>query len=411
MKVQKLIASFGTHLFLSSMLLAGASPQARRDSPRVFILDATALSNLRARIAAAELREPAVARLRADAEIAMKEPLLSVTEKQLLPPSGDKHDYMSLAPYWWPDPSKPNGLPYIRRDGQTNPDIQRVPDHKNFDRLMSTAHTLALSYYLLHDESYADRAARLLRTWFLDPATRMNPNLQFAQAVLGRNEGRGTGLIETRSIGTVADTVGLLADSSTWTSADQKGTEEWCSRFLDWMLKSSNGKDEAAAKNNHGTYYDVQIVALALFTGERKLAERVLREVPARRIATQIEPDGRQTLEIARTKSLSYSTFNLAAFFELARLGDNVGVDLWNFQTRDGRSIRKALDYLVPFVTGEKQWPSEQIERYNAGEIVPVLLTAADRYHAPSYRDAASKLDPGAAASLEALLLASRAAN
>ena len=380
-------------------------------TPRVFILDGVALKNLRARIASGSAGEPSLDRLRADADAAMKEPLLSVTEKDRNPPSGDKHDYMSLAPYWWPDPSKPGGLPYIRRDGETNPEIQRVPDHRNFDHLMSNAHTLALAFYLFRQERYAVRAAELLRHWFFDPSSRMNPNLQYAQAVLGHNEGRGTGLIETRAIGTVADAAGLLASSEAWTAGDQKAIEEWCSRFLKWMIESNNGKEEAAAKNNHGTYYDVQLVALALFTGNRDLATRVLRDVPAKRIATQIEPDGSQPLEIARTKSLSYSTFNLAAFFELARLGDNVGVDLWDFQTEDGRSVRKALDFLVPFVAGEKKWTAPQIEKYNAGEIIPVLLAAADRYKSPAYPEAARKADPSALHSLEALLIAQKRAD
>ncbi|HET9400559.1 MAG TPA: alginate lyase family protein [Candidatus Acidoferrales bacterium] len=402
---------------LTGLLIALAPATAQKPAPLsnqapcVFILDGVALKNLRARIASGSAREPSLDRLRADADAAMKEPLLSVTEKDRNPPSGDKHDYMSLAPYWWPNPSKPGGLPYIRRDGETNPEIQRVPDHKNFDRLMSDAHTLALAFYLFREERYAARAAELLRHWFLDPSSRMNPNLQFAQAVLGHNEGRGTGLIETRAIGTVADAAGLLASSEAWTAGDQSALVDWCSHFLKWMLESNNGKDEAAAKNNHGTYYDVQIVALAVFTGNRDLAERVLREVPAKRIATQIEPDGSQPLEIARTKSLSYSAFNLAAFFELARLGDNVGVDLWDFQSKDGRSIRNALDFLVPFVAGEKQWTSPQIEKYNAAEIIPVLLAASDRYKSPAYREASRKADPSAPQSLAALLIAEKHAD
>jgi hypothetical protein len=381
---------------------ASASP------PRVFVLDAVALQNLRARIAAGGVHEPALDKLRADADRELKQEPLSVTSKEIAPPSGDKHDYMSLAPYWWPDPSKPGGLPYIRKDGVTNPDIQRVPDHKNFDQLMSATHTLALAYYLFREERYAHKATGLLRAWFLDPATRMNPNLQYAQAVRGVNEGRGTGLIETRGIGKVVDTVGLLAGSLAWTAADQQGMQKWLADFLHWMLESGNGKDEAAAKNNHGTYYDVQIAVLALGTGKTDIAKRVLEEVPTKRIAVQIEPDGRQPLELARTKSLGYSTMNLNGLFELACLGGHVGVDLWNFRTSDGRSLRKALDFLVPYVTGQQKWPGEQIVEFNASEIVPPLLAAADRYHEPRYADAAAKADPSALHTPEALLIRSK---
>jgi hypothetical protein len=328
-----------------------------------------------------------------DADTALKQSPLSVINKAVTPPSGDKHDYLSLAPYWWPDPARPNGLPYIRRDGQVNPEIERAQDHKNMDRVISVTHTLALAYYLFGDESYAAHAAQQLRTWFLNPDTRMNPNLEFGQGVPGHNTGRGTGLIETRDVYRLVDAIGLLAGSKSWTSADQKGMEGWCVRFLDWMLHSEKGKDEDAAKNNHGTYYDVQVVSLALFTGNKEVAKRVLQSVPQRRIEIQIEPDGRQPLELERTKSLGYSAMNLAGLFELALLGENVGVDLWSFRSVDGRSIHKALAYLVPFVAGQQKWPYQQIVEFKMQEMSPLLVVAAQKYNDPRDQDLVVKMD------------------
>jgi hypothetical protein len=310
---------------------------------------------------------------------------------------------MSLAPYWWPDKNKPNGLPYIRRDGETNPEIQKVPDHKNFDKLISTAHTLALAYYLLGDESYAAHAAQLLRAWFFDPQTRMNPNLEFAQGIPGINQGRGTGLIETRALYRLVDAIGLLGGSKSWTIADQKGMEDWFGKFLEWLLNSKNGKEEAAAKNNHGTYYDVQVVSLALFLGKADVAEDFLQTAREKRIALQVEPDGKQPLELERTKALGYSTMNLAGLFELALLGESAGVDLWNFQTADGRSLRKALDYLAPFVSGEKKWPYPQIIEYKVDEISPLLVMAGAEFKEPRYKDAAVRIDPDVVRRIDAL--------
>jgi hypothetical protein len=352
------------------------------------------LQELRGEIAADNLKDPALEQLRKDADAALMQKSLSVVDKSIDPPSGDKHDYMSLAPYWWPDPRKSNGLPYIRRDGQVNPEIEQVQDHKNMDRVISATHTLALAYYFFGDESCADHAERLLRAWFLDPQTRMNPNLEFAQGVRGFNTGRGTGLIETRDVYRLVDAIGLLRGSKSWAAADQKGMEEWCARFLDWMMHSQNGKDEAAAKNNHGSYYDVQIASLALFAGKSDIARNILQSAGEKRIAIQIEPDGRQPLELERAKALGYSTMNLGGLFELALLGENVGVDLWNFRTPDGRSIHKAVDYLVPFVTGEQKWPYQQIIEFKAAEISPVLAVAAVKYKDRRYQDVAVKIDP-----------------
>lgn len=372
-------------------------------APLVFSFPPPMMQQLRERIAAGKLKDPSFDQLRKDADKALKQPPVSVMDKGITPPSGDKHDYMSQAPYWWPDPAKANGLPYIRRDGEVNPEIEKITDHKNFDKLFSTTHTLALAYYFFGDETYAAHAAELLRVWFLDPKSFMKPNLEFAQGIPGHNTGRGTGLIETRDLYRLVDTVGLLEGSKSWSAADQKGMKDWCAHFLDWMLHSENGKAEAAAKNNHGSYYDVQVASLALLVGNLDEAKQILKSVPERRIATQIEPDGRQPLELERTKALGYSTMNLAGLFELALLGENVGVDLWSFQSADGRSIRKALDYLVPFVSGKGKWPYQQIIEFKTAEISPLLAVSAMKYKDPSYLALAVKIDPQVLQRIEVL--------
>jgi len=136
-------------------------------------------------------------------------------------------------------------------------------------------------------------------------------------------------------------------------------------------------------------------VDFALFVESRDLAHDVANRAAQKRIARQIEPDGKQPLELARTKSFGYSAFNLRALAELASLADQVGVDLWHFQTADGRSIRKALDYLLPYALGEKQWSYQQIEEMRPDELAGPLLEAGAVYKDPEYEAAARKLSAG----------------
>jgi hypothetical protein len=373
---------------LAAIELAEAQRTPTNDTgPRVFLLDAKQLE-----LAKQRLREgdkslaPAMAKLEREAQKALSAGPFSVITKDKTPPSGDKHDYMSQAPYFWPDPNKANGLPYIRRDGERNPEINKITDHHSLDQLESSVETLALAYYFKGDEAYATKATQLLRAFFLDPATRMNPNLQYAQFIPGVNTGRGIGLIETRGLTQVVDAIGLLAGSKALTEADQRGLQDWFSKFLQWMRESKNGRDEAAAKNNHGTYYDVQVVSFALFLEKKDFASEVVQAARQKRIAVQIEPDGRQPLELARTKAWSYSVGNLDGLMLLARLGENVGVDLWSFQTTDGRSIRRALDYLTPFAFGQQKWSYQQLGDWPPQMLFSLIRRAAARYQDPQFR-------------------------
>ena len=345
--------------------------------------------------------------VRSEADKAMSQGPYSVMDKKEVPPSGDKHDYMSLAPYWWPNPSTRDGLPYIRHDGKVNPDRYKVPDDANFNHMQNAVHALALGYYFTGKEEYAARAVLLLRTWFLDPATRMNPNLNYAQAVLGVNNGRGTGLIDVRTMPSILDSITLLRGSASLTPSDYDGLRAWFAQYLDWLKNSKNGRDESDAKNNHGSWYDQQISGIALFLGDKALARKIAETAETRRIAFQIQPDGSEPLELARTKSFSYSVFNLDALEDLAQEDRLAGVNLWNYKAKDGGSIRAALDYLLPYAEGEKKWTHEALNGVDPNSLTQPLLLAALHYHDAAYLEDAKKVekDPDA----ETLLLQAQA--
>jgi hypothetical protein len=356
---------------------------------RLLLVDASRIASLR-HSSQADVKR-AIAALEDEAGKALNIKPTSVMDKTITPPSGDKHDYMSQAPYWWPDPAKADGRPYIRRDGERNPEINKLPDHDNLGRLCSTVSTLGLAHALSNKPAYAKHAAHLTRVWFLDAATRMNPHLRYGQGIPGINDGRGIGIIETRGLPDCLDGIILISESGAWTKADEDGLQGWMRAYLDWLLTSTHGKEESANGNNHETWYDVQTASLALYTRQRDLARRIL-EGSRRRIDRQFEPDGRQPRELERTRSFDYSEFNLTAFFNLAVLGERAGVDLWSYTSADGRSLRRGLDFMVPFAAGEKKWDFDQITPFRGSTISNVLRRAAVAWKEPKYRALADTL-------------------
>lgn len=335
-------------LLLLACPVSAASPggaAAEADEPRVFCLDRDGLREVRAGVARQDrMLQASLRRIRSEADKALDVGPFSVVLKRALPPTGNRHDYMSLAPYVWPDPEKPGGLPYKGRDGLTNPEWWQDYDRVPLERLTQATESLALAYFLTGAKPYAVKAAHLLRVWFLEPATAMIPDLQFAQAVPGRHPGRPHA-IDTRFLTRVVDAVGLLAGSEAWTAQDQAGMVEWFRTFVsNQRRRMDDGYRDAP--HNIATFYHAQVAAQALFTGDLPLAREMIERTKAR-LAQAVGTDGTFTVERNRTRSLSYSCFHAFALFNLATMGRHVGIDLWNYQTADGRGFRPALARLA----------------------------------------------------------------
>ena len=376
-----------------SAAAGSVAPAAAAPGPRVFTLRGEALERARSRVRAGDAQlKPALDKLVDDAGKALRAPLVAVTDKKtLLAPSNDPHDYFSLSPYWWPDPSKPDGLPYVRRDGETNPESKRDLDQPRVARLGAGVQTLALAYYFTGDEKYAARAAEQVRAWFIDPATRMNPHLRYAQLVRGIDKERGSGIIDTRWFIETVDAIGLLAGSRDWTAADQRAAEQWFAEYLRWLRTSPNGRSEHEARNNHGSWYAAQIAAYALFVGDTGAAREIIAEVP-KRIGWQITPDGSQPIELERTRSMHYSGFNVEALSRLAEMGRLVGVDLWHYQAPEGGSLRRAIDHLAEYVGRQEQWQGQQIDEVETELLLLPLRRAATVYGPAPYAAAFARL-------------------
>ena len=298
-----------------------------------------------------------------DAESALGRGPYTVTDKTRVPPSGDKKDYASLAPYWWPDPSKPDGLPYRRRDGQTNPER----DGDAFDKTRATAmvegvFALAVAAYLTGEPRYAEYADHLIAVWFVDPATAMNPSLTYAQSVPGQSEGRGIGIIDSRAFQEVADAAALLALMGALDEGTEAGFRQWIGAYAAWLIQSDNGKEERAEENNHGTFYDSQLVHFLVYAGRCDLAARVIEDTKAR-VVSQIRPNGIMPHEAKRTRSMHYHGFNAEAFLRLSLMAERLGVDLYDYEVGASGSVRDALRKLGAYNGRADAWPYERQDR------------------------------------------------
>ena len=356
--------------------------------PKTVVLDGKRLLlNRVALLFGDKTTKASLASLLKQADVAVKAGPWTVADKERVPPSGDKHDYLSLAPYWWPSkpktPDNPLGCPYVQRDGVLNPETTAVPDKAERLAAFSAIYQLSLAWYYTGKAEYARRAALDLRTWFLDPATKMNPNLNFAQGIPCRTDGRGIGIIEfSYTFTQVLDAAAILNTGAPgWSTADDAAFKSWSGEFLNWLQTSKNGKEESAAANNHGTFMDMLVAGTALWTGHTDVAKSLVENAKTARIDPQIAADGSQPQEITRTRTFHYSTFNLVAFTRLAQIGRHVGVELWGYRNPQGGSIFKAVDFLLPAATGgASQWhyPDLNFIQYAALDSVHAAADAGD---------------------------------
>jgi hypothetical protein len=265
--------------------------------------------------------------------------------------AGGLHDFFSEGDYWWPDPKNPGG-PYVQRDGMTNPD-NFVEHRKALMRLSVEVPALAAAWKITRDHRYADRAALHLRAWFIDDATRMNPDLEYAQAIHGRFTGRGTGIIDTIHLVEVARAVETLPLSKTDLSAIKK----WFADYTVWMMTHAYGIAERDATNNHGTCWVMQVAAFAHLTGDSKTLAYANNRFKTVLLPNQEAADGSFPQEMRRTKPYGYSLFNLEAFSTIAQILSTKTDNLWTFELPDGRGLRRAVAFMAPFIRDKNKWP------------------------------------------------------
>jgi hypothetical protein len=285
----------------------------------------------------------------------LSEAPITITASSSPRSAGGAHDFFSEGDYWWPDPQNPDG-PYIQRDGMTNPD--NFTDHRRYlMRLSVQVPALVAAWKLTGENRYAAHAAKHLRAWFLDEKTRMSPHLKFAQAIKGRVTGRGIGIIDTIHLVEVARAIEAMETSSALSKAERTGIKLWFADYLNWMTTHPYGIEEREAKNNHGTCWVMQVAAFARLTGNQELLGYSRERFKTVLIPNQMAADGSFPQEMRRTKPYGYSLFNLDAMATICQILFIPEDNLWKFELADGRGMRKAMEFMTPYIRDKKSWP------------------------------------------------------
>ncbi len=296
--------------------------------------------------------------------------------------AGGVHDFFSEGDYWWPDPAHPDG-PYIRRDGESNP-ANFVEHRRAMVRLSIEVPALTAAWLLTKDGRYAEQARRHLRAWFVEPETRMNPSLTYAQAIHGVTTGRGTGIIDTIHLVEVVRAVETLRRGGVMPDAEFAAIGRWFSDYTAWLTTSKNGVEERDARNNHGTCWVMQVAAFASLTGDTSQLEMCRRRFKDVLVPQQIAADGSFPLEIERTKPYGYSLFNLDA---MATTCEILGGDAWTFELPDGRGMRRAVAFMAPYIRNRDAWPhGKDVQYFDEWPMRhPSLLFAGVAFHRTDY--------------------------
>ncbi|HYG21799.1 MAG TPA: alginate lyase family protein [Verrucomicrobiae bacterium] len=345
--------------------------------------------------AAADVERIDRARIFRAADLALAMAPITITQFRAKLSEGGPHDFYSNGDYWWPNPNTTNGLPYVQRDGESNP--ENFAEHRRcVMRLRDAVAALAAAYSISGEERYAEKGATLLRVFFVDAETRMNPSLNFAQAIPGITPGRGIGIIDTLHLAEVPLAVLALRKSPAFSREVATAVEQWFREYTEWMITSRNGRDEANTGNNHAVAYWLQVACFARLTGDSNRLAEVRRRFKEVFVAKQMAQDGSFPAELRRTKPYAYSIFQLDNMTSLCQVASTPEDDLWRFALPDGRGIRRAMQHLFPYLADKSSWPNPpDVQAWNGWPArQPCLLFAGLMFDEPKYIKLWTELPP-----------------
>ncbi len=323
-------------------------------------------------------------------------------------PGGTSHDFWAIGNYSWYNQTTGR---WERRDGEINPDAQSDKyDTNRLNTTVSRVNMLAFAWFYSEDEKYAEKATELIRVWFLNEDTKMNPHFEYSCAYGDIRE--EVGIIYGAQFVKMLDSIQLLTLSKVWTKEDNDKLKAWFAAYIDWLLTSELGQAEGIMTNNHGGWYTAQVAAGAIYNGNTELLRQMVAK-GKQQVIDQVTgpegttyngiscPKGSLWRELYRTQSFNYSIYGLRALCAVAGCAEVIGEDLWNVQAPDGRGLKSAFEFLYPFLLYPENWRWEvqtaaSTTRFDA---IAIIRQAAKKYNKSDFRVTANTLSAAATGS------------
>ena len=347
------------------------------------------LQKRKAELERTPLYETCLQDLRNRADEIISRPVAVVTDCPFTAVSGNKHDYITIGCYWWPNPDTPDGLPWICKDGHVNPNNR---NDQNFELVGPRVHILALAAFYFGEQKYIDYAVKQVYDWFLNPETCMNPHGRYAQAVPGVADGRHFGVIDFHVTPHLLNGIGILEEMGVLGEEIVSGVKNWYVQLTDWLLTDEMALIEDMQVSNHGSWYDALILSAAYFTNRPKLAEKIYTTAYDERMKRQVRLDGSQPRELMRATGFDYSCFNLEALTVIATIAERYGyTQYWETDPDRGVCILKqAVDFLYPYTLDMSAFPYQELRPAEAfAQLVPLLRRLDAHFPGEGYAEKA----------------------
>ena len=216
-------------------------------------------------------------------------------------------------------------------------------NQEDFRSLVQNCTMLTLASYFSDDNSYADHAVSIIKEWFLDQNTKVNPSKVFTEATHR--------LLKTTYVYTLFDSLRLLRKKGRFSEDEWHGLQRWFTQVMEAMDQSARAWRLGYTSKDHiGLYYDIQYSSIAAFINNSTQMYKTIQDSIAR-LYEHVAPDGTLHNEITKKSCESNQIFALAGWQTMDRMASKLGIDLWNQAIDDSDKYSRLCRTMVTTIS------------------------------------------------------------